>query len=84
MIIYQNPAGIGWLDGSDCDQPIALIDFFGGICHFSCTECFVKMSVSGNTKYLDYLHILQENDNVSYDTEVGKRGVSAINVRLKQ
>jgi CspA family cold shock protein len=27
---------------------------------------------------------IQENDKVSYDTEVGKRGVSAINVRLQQ
>jgi CspA family cold shock protein len=26
---------------------------------------------------------IQENDNVSYDTEVGKRGVNAINVRLQ-
>ena len=27
---------------------------------------------------------IQENDKVTYDTEVGKRGVSAINVRLQQ
>ena len=26
---------------------------------------------------------VQENDTVSYDTEVGKRGVNAINVRLQ-
>ena len=26
---------------------------------------------------------IQENDNVSFDTEVGNRGVSAINVRLQ-
>ena len=26
---------------------------------------------------------IQENDTVSYDTEVGKRGVNAINVRLQ-
>ena len=26
---------------------------------------------------------IQENDNVSFDTEVGNRGISAINVRLQ-
>jgi CspA family cold shock protein len=26
---------------------------------------------------------IQENDIVSYDTEVGKRGINAINVRLQ-
>ncbi|MEY4586605.1 MAG: hypothetical protein RIT05_1023 [Bacteroidota bacterium] len=26
---------------------------------------------------------VQENDTVSYDTEVGKRGINAINVRLQ-
>ncbi len=26
---------------------------------------------------------IQENDNVSYDTEVGNKGVNAINVRLQ-
>ena len=26
---------------------------------------------------------IQENDTVSFDTEVGKRGVNAINVRLQ-
>lgn len=26
---------------------------------------------------------IQENDNVSYDTEVGNRGINAINVRLQ-
>ena len=26
---------------------------------------------------------IQENDHVSYDTEVGSRGVNAINVRLQ-
>jgi hypothetical protein len=31
MIIYQNPAGIGWLDGSDCDQPIAALKSLSGV-----------------------------------------------------
>jgi hypothetical protein len=31
MIIYQNPAGIGWLDESDCDQPIAALKFSSGV-----------------------------------------------------
>jgi predicted benzoate:H+ symporter BenE len=31
MIIYQNPAGIGWLDGSDCDQPISALKSLSGV-----------------------------------------------------
>jgi hypothetical protein len=31
MIIYQNPAGIVWLDGSDCDQPIAALKSLSGV-----------------------------------------------------
>jgi hypothetical protein len=31
MIIYQNPAGIGWLDGSDCNQSIAGLKFLSGV-----------------------------------------------------